>query len=121
MTVRDIYNYIQTIAPEYMAMEWDHVGLLCGRMDREVSKILVALDPFLSVCEEAKALGCELLVTHHPAIWKLDTVNDQSISGRALLYLIENRSFSCSIFSSLSDAKSSPSAPTSRKVPTIAS
>ena len=90
MTVREIYEFIQFLAPEYMAMEWDHVGLLCGRMDREVTKILVALDPFYHVCEEAKSLGCELLLTHHPSIWKLDTVNDQTASGRALLYLIEN-------------------------------
>lgn len=90
MTVREIYDYIKMIAPEYMAMDWDHIGLLCGRMDREVTKVLVALDPFLHVCREAKSLGCELLVTHHPAIWKLDTVNDQTVSGRTLLYLIEN-------------------------------
>lgn len=90
MTVRKIYDYIKTLAPEYMAMEWDHVGLLCGRMDRKVTKILVALDPFYHVCEEAKALGCELLVTHHPAIWELQSVNDQTVDGRALLYLIEN-------------------------------
>lgn len=90
MTVRKIYEFIQTLAPEYMAMDWDHVGLLCGRMDRKVTKVLVALDPFYHVCEEAKALGCELLVTHHPSIWKLETVNDQTVSGRTLLYLIEN-------------------------------
>ncbi len=90
MTVREIYEFIQTLAPEYMAMDWDHVGLLCGRMDRKVTKVLVALDPFYHVCEEAKALGCELLVTHHPSIWKLETVNDQTVSGRTLLYLIEN-------------------------------
>ncbi len=90
MTVGTVYEYLKTLAPEYMAMEWDHVGLLCGRMDREVTKILVALDPFYHVCEEAKSLGCELLVTHHPAIWELETVNDQTISGKTLLYLIEN-------------------------------
>jgi len=90
MTVREIYEYIKTLAPEHMAMEWDHVGLLCGRMDREVTKILVALDPFYHVCEEAKSCGCELLVTHHPSIWELETVNDQTISGKSLLYLIEN-------------------------------
>jgi len=90
MTVREIYEFIQTLAPEYMAMDWDHVGLLCGRMDRKVTKVLVALDPFYHVCQEAKSLGCELLVTHHPSIWELDTVNDQTISGKTLLYLIEN-------------------------------
>lgn len=90
VTVKDIHAFIKTLAPEDMAMEWDHVGLLCGRADREVTKLLVALDPFAAVCEEAKGLGCQLLVTHHPAIWKLDTVNDATQTGRNLLFLIEN-------------------------------
>lgn len=88
--VKDIREFIKGIAPEYMAMEWDHVGLLCGRADREVSRILVALDPFMAVAQEAKALDCQLLVTHHPAIWNLNTVNDETQQGSVLLYLIEN-------------------------------
>lgn len=89
-TVGDIHAFLNTLAPEYMAMEWDHVGLLCGRSSREVERILVALDPFAPVCREARELGCQLLVTHHPAIWKLDKVNDATQEGRNLLFLIEN-------------------------------
>ena len=89
-TVQTIYDFLQTLAPESMAYDWDHVGLLCGRADREVRRLLVALDPFLPVCEEAAALGCQLLVTHHPAIWDLKAVNDATPAGRALLFLIEN-------------------------------
>ena len=54
-TVADILKYIESIAPPYMAESWDNVGLLCGRKDREVKKILVALDPFRNVIEEAIA------------------------------------------------------------------
>ena len=89
-TVQTVYDFLKTLAPEHMAYDWDHVGLLCGRSDREVHRILVALDPFPSVCREAKELGCELLVTHHPILWKLESVNDSSITGRDMLYLIEN-------------------------------
>ena len=88
--VKDIHEYVKSIAPEYTAMEWDHVGLLCGRSDREVSRILVALDPFMAVAQEAKARDCQLLVTHHPAIWQLDAVSDETLQGRVLLYLAEN-------------------------------
>lgn len=88
--VREIHRLLQRLAPESMAMDWDHVGLLCGRSDREVHRILVALDPFPGVAREAKARGCELLVTHHPAIWKLEKVNDETAEGETLLYLIEN-------------------------------
>ena len=45
-TVADILNYMDSIAPPHMAESWDNVGLLCGRKEKPVKKILVALDPF---------------------------------------------------------------------------
>lgn len=90
VTVQTVYDFLKTLAPEDMAYEWDRVGLLCGRSDRRVEKLLVALDPFSAVCREAKALGCQLIVTHHPILWKLEAVNDATITGRDMLYLIEN-------------------------------
>ena len=90
-TIREIYDVLFDFAPAYMKMDWDNVGLLCGRFDTQVTKVLVALDPMLDVFEEAKALGCELVVTHHPLIFgAIKQVNDESYDGRNLLYLIEN-------------------------------
>ena len=89
-TVRDIHSFLQALAPEAMQESWDHVGLLCGHANAPVTRVLVALDPFRAACEEAKALGAQLLLTHHPAIWHLETVNDQTEQGRNLLFLIEN-------------------------------
>lgn len=89
-TVADVLNAIEAFAPTYMKESWDNVGLNCGRIDREVHKILVALDPFTHVCEEAKACGADLLVTHHALIWKPGFVTDESTWGRNTLYLIEN-------------------------------
>ena len=43
-TVADILKYIETIAPPYMQMEWDNVGLLCGSGAAPVTKVLTALD-----------------------------------------------------------------------------
>lgn len=89
--IRDIYNALFAFAPAYMKMDWDNVGLLCGKFDAEVTKVLVALDPMLDVFEEAKALSCELVVTHHPLIFgSVKQVNDESYDGRNLLFLIEN-------------------------------
>ena len=90
-TIRDIYNVLFDFAPAYMKMDWDNVGLVCGKFDTEVHRILVALDPMMDVFEEAKAHSCELVVTHHPLIFQsLKQVNDESFDGRNLLYLIEN-------------------------------
>ena len=88
--VNDILNFIETLAPGYMKEDWDRVGLNCGHSDREVTKILVALDPFRDVCEEAKELGAQLLVTHHALIWDGGFVTDGSEQGRNTLFLIEN-------------------------------
>jgi len=91
VTVSDILNFIEAVAPKELAMEWDNVGLLCGQADREVKKILVALDPFTSVCEEAAKTGADLLVTHHPLIFQpLTAVTDETTVGRAVMTLIKN-------------------------------
>lgn len=89
-TVADILNYIESIAPPYMKEDWDNVGMNCGRMDREVTKILVALDPFEAACLEAREFGAELLVTHHALIWKPGFITDQTTQGKNTLFLIEN-------------------------------
>ena len=89
-TVADILKFIETVAPPSMKEDWDNVGLNCGHMDRPVTKILVALDPFTHVCQEAKEIGADLLVTHHALIWKPGFITDQNNQGRNTLFLIEN-------------------------------
>ena len=89
-TVADILNYIETLAPRSMKMDWDNVGLNCGRRTQSVTKILVALDPFSHVCREAKEFGADLLVTHHALIWKPGFITDADNQGRNTLFLIEN-------------------------------
>ena len=91
-TVADILNFIEGIAPPYMKMDWDNCGLLCGRKDKEVRKILVALDPFRNVIQEAIDLGADLIVTHHPLIFRnpLMAVNEDTETGRLVLELMEH-------------------------------
>jgi len=91
-TVADILHFIESIAPPYMAESWDNVGLLCGRREKQVTKILVALDPFASVIQEAIEEKADLIVTHHPLIFRdnLMAVNEDTQTGRNLLTLMEN-------------------------------
>ena len=87
-TVNDILQYLETLAPRYMKMDWDNVGLLCGSRATPVTKILVALDPFEGVCAEAAAWGAELIVTHHPLIFRpLPSITDETSIGRSILTL----------------------------------
>ena len=69
-TVADILKFVETVAPRSMKMDWDNVGLNVGHRDKEVKRILVALDPFAHVCQEAKDIGADLLVTHHVLIFR---------------------------------------------------
>ena len=87
-TVGDILSYLETLAPRSMKMDWDNVGLLCGGRNRPVTKVLVALDPFEGVCQEAAQWGAELIVTHHPLIFSpLKAVTDETSIGRAVQLL----------------------------------
>lgn len=91
-TVADILSFVENLAPRYMKCDWDNVGLLCGRKDREVKKILVALDPFRNVIDEAIAIGADCIVTHHPLIFRnpLMAVNEDTEAGRCVLTLMEH-------------------------------
>lgn len=87
-TVDHILQYLETLAPRELKMDWDNVGLLCGSRSREVTKILIALDPFEAVCKEAAEMGAELIVTHHPLIFVAPkAVTDETSVGRCILAL----------------------------------
>ena len=91
ITVNDILQYIETIAPKAMQYEWDNTGLLCGRKTKQVKKILVALDPFEVVCKEAVEVGADMILTHHPLIFDAPrALQDNNDMGRAIFTLIEN-------------------------------
>lgn len=90
-TASSILQFIESIAPTALKMDWDNVGLLCGRGDKEVRTILVALDPFPHVCDEAVEVGADLLITHHPLIFEpLKAVTSDSTIGQSLMKLIAN-------------------------------
>ena len=87
-TVADILNFIETLAPRSMKMDWDNVGLLCGSKSAAVTKVLVALDPFEGVCCEAAEIGAELIITHHPLIFQAPkAITDETSIGRCIMQL----------------------------------
>lgn len=90
VTVADILQFLESIAPVSMKEDWDRVGLNCGRINQSVTKVLVSLDPSEEACEEAVQTGAQLLLTHHALIWEAGFVNDCTQQGRSVLKLIEN-------------------------------
>lgn len=67
--VKDIVSIIDALAPFDMALPWDNVGLLAGDPESVVTCVVTALDVTPGVVEEAKRLGAQLIVTHHPILF----------------------------------------------------
>lgn len=70
ITVNDIANIIESAAPLSLAYSWDNPGLLIGSRTKQVSKILVTLDTNLFTANEAIENGCDMIVSHHPILFK---------------------------------------------------
>ena len=88
--VKDIYQYIDSIAPFDTQEGFDNAGLLVGRRDRAVTRVLVALDITLPVIEEAAAMGAQLILAHHPVIFQpCKAVTDEEPTGARVLALAE--------------------------------
>lgn len=86
-TVKNIYDYINSIAPFSQQEEWDNSGFLVGEYRKQVNTVVLALDCTREVVEYAKSVNADLLITHHPVIF--NTV--KSIEKGTVLYeLISN-------------------------------
>ena len=93
-SVKEIEAKLYDWAPRELAESWDNVGLLVGSGEREVKKILVALDITETVAQEALDTGSGLIVAHHPVMnctWhKVQNVLDDNAQGRILTKLLKN-------------------------------
>lgn len=65
-----IIEAIERLAPKYLAESWDNIGLLLGSPAQRVSKIMVTLDVTQAVVDQAVQDGVDLIITHHPVIFK---------------------------------------------------
>ena len=82
----DIVGIINKIAPIVLAEPWDNPGLQVGDPTADVERIMVALDPTPAVIDAALAASCQLLVTHHPLIFKPLKAISRGTSSGSLLY-----------------------------------
>lgn len=88
--VKDVFDFLDGLAAFDTQMDFDNAGFLVGRGDRQVKRLLVSLDITEAVAEEARAMGAELIVSHHPVIFHpAKSITDRDPLGRTLLALIE--------------------------------
>ena len=89
-TVSEILEFFESFAPVVTAMDFDNVGLLIGDKSAEVSRALLTLDITAETVDEAAALGCELIISHHPVIFQ----PLKRINIRDAAYMLANRGIS---------------------------
>ena len=71
MTVEELYRFLEDKFPRTLSTEWDNDGLCCAPSPaKEVKRVLVALDPTAAVVEEAVRGGYDVLLTHHPLLFR---------------------------------------------------
>ena len=91
MKCSEIIKILETLSPRSMACDWDNPGLLAGRSGKEVKTIFLAVDATDSVIEQAEQAGADMILTHHPLIFKgIKQVSDQNFIGRRVLRMIQD-------------------------------
>lgn len=90
--VQDIINEMEAFAPSKLKEDFDNVGLMVGDRNREVKKVLLALDCTKEVIDEAIENKCQMIITHHPLIFKKpNRIVKGDLLGDKIIKLIENK------------------------------
>lgn len=90
-TLQHVWDSVEELWPAALAESWDAVGPVTGRPEREVRRVLFAVDPTEAVVEDAVEQGTDLLITHHPLLLRgVHSVSADGFKGRVLHRLIES-------------------------------
>lgn len=70
MEIKEVIKQLEALAPLEYALDWDNCGLQVGNTNHKIKKIGIALSPTIEIVQEAINNGCNLLITHHPLLFK---------------------------------------------------
>lgn len=91
MKIKEITSYLESIAPLSYQESYDNSGLIVGNPDDEVSKALISLDCTEQVVDEAIEKGCDIIISHHPIVFKgLKKFNNSNYVSRTVIKAIKN-------------------------------
>ena len=92
MTIAELYEFLNERIPPSLSCEWDNDGLMCcPDPDREVSRVLIALDVTEEIVQRAIQGEYDLIVSHHPLVFRpLKSITPYSITADKLITLIKS-------------------------------
>lgn len=89
--LKDVAAYIEKISPVSLACEWDNVGLIIGNSDKPIKRIVVCLDLTREVLDFAIQKNANLILSHHPFIFKgVKKINTKESYGKMVEDIIKN-------------------------------
>ena len=89
--IRDVIQFLEEQAPPALQESYDNAGLILGNRDWEVKGVLVALDALESIVDEAITKGCNMIVAHHPIIFRgLKSLTGKNYVERTVIKAIKN-------------------------------
>lgn len=92
-TVNDIFKFLDEMAPVRLAEDYDNPGILAGEVNRDVRKALLSLDITANTAKEASDFGAQLVISHHPVIFK-PIRSVLSTGGTSAVWALANLSLS---------------------------
>jgi len=91
MIISDIISYLESVAPSAYQESYDNTGLIIGDPETVITSVLITLDVTEAVIDEAIEFGCELIISHHPIVFKgLKKLNGNSFVERCVIKAIKN-------------------------------
>lgn len=106
MKIKQVLCALEQFAPLPLQESWDNAGLQVGLTEAEVSGALLCLDVNESIIDEAIAKGCNLIVSHHPLLFRgLKQVGDSNYVQRCVIKAIKNDIVVVSMHTNLDNAK----------------
>lgn len=91
MKIKELTGFLEEIAPRSYQEDYDNSGLLAGDAETEVQAVLISLDCTEEVVKEAKEKGCNVIISHHPLIFKgLKSLTGRNYVERTLIAAIRN-------------------------------
>ena len=92
MKIKEVIDYLEQLAPLDLQESYDNAGLIVGDANREITKVLISLDCTEAVVKEAIDKGCNLIISHHPIVFKgLKKFNGKNYVDSTVIKAIEHK------------------------------